>query len=87
MKITNVVYSAHVGCPMDLTTLCGLLWNTRYDPKTFPGLIWQHRLIGGNCLVFAKGVGNCKGKAASFQEGHQRLRRYARKLQKGEIGG
>ena len=81
MKITNVVYSAHVGCPMDLTTLCGLLWNTRYDPKTFPGLIWQHRLIGGNCLVFANGVVNCNGKASSFQEGRQRLRQYARKLQ------
>ena len=73
MKITNVVYSAHVGCPMDLTTLYGLLWNTQHDPKTFPGLIWQHRLIGGNCLVFANGVVNCNGKAASFQEGRQRL--------------
>ena len=49
--------------------------------KRFPGLIWQHRTIGGNCLVFANGVVNCNGKAASFQEGRQRLRRYARQLQ------
>ena len=81
MKVTNVVYRAHLGCPMDLTTLCQRLWNSRYDPKTFPGLIWQPRIIGGNCLVFANGVINCNGKAASFEEGHQRLHRYARKLQ------
>ena len=66
MKITNVVYSAHLGCPVDLSRMCGRLWNTRYDPKTFPGLIWQHRAIGGNCLVFANGNINCVGKAYSF---------------------
>ena len=48
----------------------------------FPGLIWQHRIIGGNCLVFANGVVNCNGKASSFEEGRQRPRRYARLLQK-----
>ena len=31
--------------------------------------------------MFANGVVNCNGKAASFQEGRQRLRRYAGKLQ------
>lgn len=81
MKITNVVSSAHLDCPVDLTTLCQRLWNSRYDPKTFPGLIWQHRLIGGNCLVFANGVINCSGKATGFEEGRQRLRKYARQLQ------
>ena len=81
MKITNVVYSAHLGCPVDLSRMCGLLWNTRYDPIMFPGLIWQHRTIGGNCLVFANGNINCVGKASSFKEGRQRLRQYARKLQ------
>ena len=81
MKITNVVYSAHIGCSMDLAGLCQRLWNCRYDPRTFPGLIWQHRLIGGNCLVFASGVINCNGKAVTFEEGCQRLRKYARKLQ------
>ena len=81
MKITNVVYSAHLGCSMDLAGLCQRLWNCRYDPRTFPGLIWQHRLIGGNCLVFASGAINCNGKAVSFEEGRQRLQKYARKLQ------
>ena len=36
---------------------------------------------GGNCLVFASGVINCNGKAVSFEEGRQRLGKYARKLQ------
>ena len=73
MKITNVVYSAHLDCSMDLAGLCQRLWNCRYDPWTFPGLICQHRLICGKCLVFARGVINCNGKAVSFEEGRQRL--------------
>ena len=56
MKITNVVYPVHLDCPMDLIKLCQCLWNSRYDPKVFPGLIWQHRVIGGNNLEFANGV-------------------------------
>ena len=78
MNITNVVYGAHLDCPMDLVKLCQCLWNGRYDPKLFPGLIWQHQVIGGNCLVFANGVINCNGRSSSFEEGQQRLRRYAR---------
>lgn len=82
MKITNVVYSAHLCISIDLRDLCQRLWNARYDPRTFPGLIWQHRNIGGNCLVFPNGVINCNGSASSADEGYQRLRRYARQLQK-----
>ena len=67
MKISNVVYSAHIGCSMDLAGLCQRLWNCRYDPRIFPGLIWQHRLIGGNCLVFASGVINCNGKQSALK--------------------
>ena len=81
MKITNVVYGAHLDCTVDLNALCQCLWNCRYDPKLFPGLIWQHRVIGGNCLIFANGVINCNGRASSFEEGRQRLRGYARRLQ------
>ena len=54
MKITNVVYGAKLDCTVDLVILSQHLWNSRYDPKAFPRLIWQHRIIGGNCLVFAK---------------------------------
>ena len=66
---------------MDLIKLCQCLLNSRYDPKLFPGLIWQHRVIGGHCLLFANGVINCNGRASSFEDGRQRLRRYAQGLQ------
>ena len=82
MKITNVVCSAHLNCTVDLISLCQRLRNCRYEPRSFPSLIWQHRNIGGNCLVFAYGVINSNGKASSFREGRKRLCRYARLLQK-----
>lgn len=81
MKITNVVYSAQLNCPIDLIELCQRIWNARYDPRSFPGLIWQHRTIGGNCLVFSSGAINCNGRASDVEEGRKRLRRYARQLQ------
>ena len=80
MIITNSVYSASIGCSVDLRQLCYRLANVRYDPRRFPGLIWQHKTIGGNCLVFSNGVINCNGKVHSAKEGYQRLRRYARRL-------
>lgn len=82
MIITNIVYTGNVGCPIDLRQLCYRLANARYDPGRFPGLIWQHRTIGGNCLVFSNGMINCNGKVFTVKEGRQRLRRYARRLQK-----
>ena len=82
MKITNVVCSAHLNCTVDLISLCQRLRNCQYEPRSFPGLIWQHRNIGSNCLVFANGVINSNGKATSFHEGRQRLRRYDSLLQK-----
>ena len=77
-----MVHTAELCCHIDLGELCRSLWNARYDPKTFPELIWQHRVIGGNCLVFPNGKINCNGSASSAEEGRQRLRRYARQLQK-----
>lgn len=71
-----------LGCPIDLLQLAYRLRNVRYDPKSFSGVIWQHRSIGGNCLLFSNGKINCNGKCSSFREGRHRLRRYARCLQK-----
>ena len=82
MYLTNVVCSAHLGCNLNLTELCYQLSNVRYDPARFSGLMWQHRTIGGNCLAFSSGIIQCQGKATSLREGVQRLRRYARILQK-----
>ena len=82
MQLTNVVCSASLNCPVDLRALGSVLLNVRYDPTRFPGLIWQHRTIGGNCLLFSNGKLHCNGKATTFREGIRRLRRYARVLQK-----
>ena len=82
MQLTNVVVQAHLNCNLNLRELVGVLTNVRYDPVKFSGLIWQHRRIGGNCLLFANGKINCNGKCSSIQEGIRRLRRYARLLQR-----
>ena len=82
MFLTNVVCSADLRCNINLGHLCQRLVNVKYDPSHFSGLVWQHKTIGGNCLVFSNGKINCNGKADSFKEGIKRLRRYARYLQK-----
>ena len=81
MIITNVLYSAQLNCPIDLRQLCSKITNVRYDPARFPGLIWQHRKAGGNCLVFSNGIINCNGKVSSKREGYERIRKYARLIQ------
>ena len=82
MQLTNVVVQGNLGCRINLEKLARALINVRYDHSRFSGLVWQHRHIGGNCLVFASGAIICNGKCQSFKEGIQRLRRYARLLQK-----
>jgi TATA-box binding protein (TBP) (component of TFIID and TFIIIB) len=81
MQLTNVVVQADLGCSLDLHLLTYRLTNARYDPKVFSAVVWQHRKIGGNCLLFSNGKINCIGKCLSLQDGRRRLRRYARKLQ------
>jgi TATA-box binding protein (TBP) (component of TFIID and TFIIIB) len=82
MQLTNVVVQADLGYSLDLRVLTYQLTNARYDPKVFSAVVWQHRKIGGNCLLFSNGKINCNGKCLSLQDGQRRLRRYARKLQK-----
>ena len=82
MIIINAVYSAQLNCPIDLRQLCYEITNARYDPARFPGLIWQHRKIGGNCLVFSNGIINCNGKISKKRKGYEQIRKYARLLRK-----
>ena len=82
MKLTNVVVGGQLDTVINLCALARQLTNVRYDPTSFSGLIWQHRKIGGNCLIFANGYINCNGSCESFRGGIKRLRRYARLLQK-----
>ncbi|KAJ8307840.1 hypothetical protein KUTeg_014623 [Tegillarca granosa] len=82
MYFTNVLVEGDLGCKVDLKQLTLLTSNIRYSPKSFSGAIWQHKAIGGNCLVFPNGKINCNGKCSTFEEGHRRLRKYARLVQK-----
>jgi len=82
MQLTNVVVQGDLGCTFDLRELTYRLANARYDLRSFSGLIWRHRNIGGNCLLFSNGKINCNGKCSTLTEGRLRLRRYARRLQK-----
>lgn len=82
MRLTNVVYQANLNVTFNLNNLVYQLNNVRYDPMNFPGIIYQNRKIGGNCLIFSNGKINCNGPCIHFEEGLKRLRRYARILQK-----
>ena len=44
-----------LGCRIHLKQLVLKLSNVRYDPNRFSSIIWQHRKIGWNCLVFSSG--------------------------------
>ncbi len=82
MRITNVVYGASLGCPIDLRQLSNRLADSKYNPSRFSGLVWHHGSIRGCCLLFRNGKIICNGAAASFKDGECRLRRYARKLRR-----
>ena len=82
MRLTNVVYQANLIVQIDLKCLVHQLNNVRYNPRTFSGLIYQNRKIGGNCLIFSNGKINCNGACSDFDSGVKRLRRYARILQR-----
>lgn len=82
MRLTNVVVQGDLGCSVDLRHLTETLANVRYEPRSFSAMIWQHRKIKGNCMLFSTGQINCNRKCSSFLEGRQRLRRYARIVQK-----
>lgn len=71
-----------MNCVINLKQLTTQLVNVRYDPLKFPGVIFQHRKIGGNCLIFSNGKINCNGACDRFDTGLKRLRRYARYIQR-----
>ncbi len=81
VRITNVVVQAALHVTVDLEHIASSNRDIRYNPAIFSGIIWQHRKIGGNCLVFQNGRINCSG-SKSLQEAKRRLRQYARLIQK-----
>lgn len=80
MHLTNVVCRGELCCQINLREFTLKVENTRYDPKTFAGVIWKHKKIGGNCLLFSNGQMNCNEFAYFIRDGF--IRQYARKIQK-----
>lgn len=71
MHLMNAVYSANLGCTIDLETFCQRVKKAKYGRKRLPAVIWQDPRIGGNCLVFSNGKINCNGKVSNFLEGQR----------------
>ena len=80
--ITNIVCHADLRCSIDLRDLASKGANMTYDPSKFPAVIWKHKVIGGTCMIFKSGKIMVNGKIESIREARQRMRRYARRLQK-----
>ena len=78
--ITNVVCYANLQCEINLNQLTSD--NIVYNPRRFSAAIWKHKNIGGTCMVFGNGKLMTNGKVSSVKQAKQRLRRYARCLQK-----
>lgn len=83
IHVSNIVCSAELGCPIDLLVLTQkIMCNVRYDAKRHNVVIWKHKKIGGNCLVYARGKIVCNGAVLDEKEARLRLRRYARQIQR-----
>lgn len=41
VRITNIVCSAYLGCPIDVEELAGLLDGVKYEPNRMRGLSWK----------------------------------------------
>ena len=80
--ITNIVCHTDLQCSINLKDLTSKCVNIIYDPSRFPAAIWKHKTIGGTCMVFSNGKLMVNGKIKSIREARQRVRRYARLLQK-----
>ena len=81
VQITNVVVQTDLHASIDLPYLANNAMDIRYDPGLFSAAMWQHRKIGGSCLVFGNGKLNCNGNR-SIHQAKKRIRQYARLIQK-----
>lgn len=81
VRFTNVVCLTDLASTFDLRHIALQVTNVRYDPKRFNGLIWQHKKIGGTCLLFGSGRLVCNGNL-TLTVARKRIRQYARCLEK-----
>lgn len=79
-KVTNVVFTAEMGCSLDLRHVVNSTTFIRYNPKHFSALIWSNPRMESTCLLFKNGKVVCTG-AKTIERGRKSIRQYARKLQ------
>ena len=72
---THLVSYAETGCELRLGEIANSCYDIEYQRSCFKRLVWRHRCIGCTCMIYANGKIICHG-------GRDRLRKYARLLQK-----
>jgi hypothetical protein len=83
-SMTNVVYSANFGCLIGMRHLCYHKVKICYEPNPYPGLIWQHTIIGGYCLVLSN---NCNFQGLQCYRGKSETRSLCQLYTEARISG
>jgi len=77
--VQNVIATARLGHGIDLDAVAKTFPNVKYDPKSFPGLLFRLRRRPTKVLVFRNGKMVCIG-AKSEREALYAVRKVVRKL-------
>jgi transcription initiation factor TFIID TATA-box-binding protein len=84
-KIQNIVLSVtYEGTEFNLHKLARSLDGARYDPESFPGIIYKSEDPRASFLIFASGKMNCVG-ARSISDAKQAIGKLTRKLREAHI--
>ena len=84
-KIQNIVLSVtYEDTEFNLEKVTRSLDGARYDPESFPGVIYKSEHPRASFLIFASGKMNCVG-ASSMSDAKQAIWKLTRKLRKAHI--
>ena len=79
-KIQNIVLSVtYEGTEFNLNKLARSLHGARYDPESFPGVIYKSEDPRASFLIFASGKMNCVG-ASSIADAKLAIKKLTRKI-------
>ena len=62
IQITNIVVQARLNVPICLQTVIRKIRDPKYQPKRFSAICWNHKKIGGSCLLFNNGKMVCHAR-------------------------
>jgi transcription initiation factor TFIID TATA-box-binding protein len=84
-KIQNIVLSVtYEGTEFDLKKLARLLDGARYDPESFPGVVYKSEDPRASFLIFGSGKMNCVG-ASSMNDAKLAIKKLTRKIRGAHI--